>query len=206
LNGVYSQSFNRRHGLVGHIFQGRYTAVLVQKESHLLELARYVILNPLRAGMVASPDEWAWSSHSVLLGERPAPSWFDTDWLLRRFGSCRSEAVQSYRQFVMAGVGLGSPLKNTRHQLLLGDDAFIARHQQEARPEALREASRAQRRSAALTLDEYQARYACRNEAMARAYLSTAFSMAQIGRHFMVSYKTVSRAVGSFEAALNEPR
>ena len=63
LNGAYSQQFNRRHELVRHLFQGRYKAILVQKESYLLELARYVVLNPVRAGMVAAPADWAWSSH-----------------------------------------------------------------------------------------------------------------------------------------------
>lgn len=205
LNGVYSQAFNRRHGLVGHIFQGRYKAILVQKESHLLELARYIVLNPLRARMVVSLDDWTWSSHHVLLGEKPAPSWLHTDGLLGRFGSCRSEAMQAYRRFVMQGMGLQSPLKRTRHQLMLGDDAFVARHQQDGGSEAFCEASRTQRRSLALAINDYQAKYACRNEAMARAFLSTAFTMAQIGRHFGVSYKTVSRAVKGFESGLDEP-
>ena len=62
LNGVYTQYFNRRHGLVGHLYQGRSKAILVQKETYLLELPRYVVLNPLRAGMVKSPENWPWSS------------------------------------------------------------------------------------------------------------------------------------------------
>jgi putative transposase len=69
LNGIYSQAVNRRHGLVGHLFQGRYKAILVQKEAHLLELARYVVLNPVRAGLVAHPSDWPWSSHRITLGE-----------------------------------------------------------------------------------------------------------------------------------------
>ena len=205
LNGVYSQGFNRRHGLVGHIFQGRYKAILVQKESHLLELARYIVLNPLRAGMVVAPDDWPWSSHHVLLGEKPAPCWLHTDGLLGRFGACRGQAMQAYRRFVMQGMGLDSPLSNTRHQLMLGDAAFVARHQQEGGPESFCEISRAQRRSLALSIDEYRTKYACRDEAMARAYLSTAFTMAHIARHFGVSYKTVSRAVKNFESGSHEP-
>jgi len=60
LNGQYTQGFNRRHNLVGHLFQGRYKAILVQKEAYLLELSRYVVLNPVRAGMVKRPEEWPW--------------------------------------------------------------------------------------------------------------------------------------------------
>ncbi len=62
LNGVYTQAFNRDHGRIGHVFQGRYKALLVQKESYLLELARYIVLNPVRAGMVPSAKDWSWSS------------------------------------------------------------------------------------------------------------------------------------------------
>jgi REP element-mobilizing transposase RayT len=85
LNGVYTQRFNRRHGLVGHLFQGRYKAILVQKESYLLELTRYVVLNPVRAGMVADPANWPWSSYRTVVGEAPAPEWLDTDGLLGQF-------------------------------------------------------------------------------------------------------------------------
>ena len=63
LNGRYTQRFNRRHGLVGHVLQGRYKAILVQKETYLLELTRYVVLNPLRAGMATQPEDWPWSSY-----------------------------------------------------------------------------------------------------------------------------------------------
>jgi putative transposase len=73
LNGHYTQIFNRRHGLVGHLFQGRYKAILVQREGYLLELSRYVVLNPLRARMVAGLDRWPWSSFPYLTGRLAAP-------------------------------------------------------------------------------------------------------------------------------------
>ena len=79
LNGVYTQRFNRQHGRVGHVFQGRYKAIIVQKESHLLELARYVVLNPVRARMVRRPAEWPWSSYRATAGLSDAPLWLTTD-------------------------------------------------------------------------------------------------------------------------------
>jgi len=121
LNGLYTQRFNQRHGLVGHLFQGRYKAILVQKESYLLELSRYVVLNPLRANMVQSLEEWHWSSYLIVTGQMSPPSWLDTDWVLSQFAPQRSEAIFAYRQFVMAGKGLPSALLKTRHQLVLGD-------------------------------------------------------------------------------------
>ena len=93
LNGVYTQHFNRQQGRVGHVFQGRYQGILVQKEAYLLELARYVVLNSVRAGRVRSPAEWPWSSYRATAGLGDAPAWLCIDWLLSAFSERRSEAV-----------------------------------------------------------------------------------------------------------------
>lgn len=199
LNGLYTQHFNRRHRLVGHLFQGRYKAILVQKESYLLELTRYVVLNPLRAHMVQSLAEWPWSSHQFLVGACEAPEWFDVDWLLGQFGSTRSEAAQRYTRFVMEGVGRDSPLKDVSYQLILGDEAFTARYHNSSDRDSLRDVSKAQRRAMGLPLEEYQRRFTDRDEAVARAYFSTAFTMAQIAEFFEISVRTVNRAVKKFD-------
>ena len=199
LNGIYSQHFNRRHHTVGHLFQGRYKAILVQKESYLLELSRYIVLNPLRAKMVASLEEWSWSSHRYYIDVAPTPTWLERDWLLRQFGACRTEAISAYQKFVLAGMGKVSPLVETRHQVLLGDDNFVGEHQQLQESEGLVEVARDERAAVALSLDEYRHRYPDRSEAMARAYLSTAFTMPYIARAFDVSVQTVSRAVKNWE-------
>lgn len=199
LNGVYTQRFNRRHDMLGHLYQGRYKAIVVQKENYLLALTRYVVLNPLRAGMVEKLEDWRWSSYPATVREAPVPAWLDVDWLLGQFGKQRKRASQAYRRFVMEGTELPSPMQQTRHQLLLGDELFVAQHKQEIDREELREISKAQRRTVALSLDEYQQRYQTRNEAMAEAYLSGAYTMATIGDHFGVHYMTVSRAVRQFE-------
>jgi REP element-mobilizing transposase RayT len=68
LNGVYTQRFNRFHNRVGHLYQGRYKAILVQKEAYLLELSRYIVLNPVRARMVNAPQEWPWSNYRATIG------------------------------------------------------------------------------------------------------------------------------------------
>ncbi len=199
LNGLYTQRVNRRHGLGGHLFQGRYKAILVQKESHLLELSRYIVLNPLRANMVESLEDWHWSSYALITGRVAPPPWLDTDWLLGQFGSQWDQALMHYRQFVLAGRNLPSPMLNTRHQMLLGDSAFIERHKGAKDAEELREVSKTHRRSLALSLDEFQMHYPDRNQSMAQAYLSGAYTMAEIGRHFGVHYMTVSRVVRKFE-------
>lgn len=199
LNGSYSQYFNRRHNLVGHLFQGRYHAILVQRETYLLELTRYVVLNPLRAGMVTSVDAWPWSSHSCIIGKTAAPVWLDTSAALQHFGSERGAAIKAYNRFLLAGIGRDSPLKNLQHQLILGDEAFIAKYQSMAPQGELIAVPKAQRRAVSLSLADYSARYPDRDEAMARAYHSTAYTMQQIAVYFHVSAKTVSRAVKSFK-------
>lgn len=199
LNGVYTQRFNVRHKQVGHLFQGRFKAILVQRGSHLLELSRYVVLNPVRAGMVTAADDWAWSSFCAMMNHVQRPPWLDTDWILTQFSTQRNSAQRAYRRFVIEGIGQESPLQLARHQLFLGDERFIKQHQLNFQLEDLTEISKMQRKSLALTLPEYQVNYQDRNEAMARAYQSGAYSMAQIARHFGIHYVTVSRAVKYFE-------
>ena len=104
LNGVYTQMTNRRHGLVGHLFQGRFKAILVERDAYLLELARYVVLNPVRAGMVQSAEGWAWSSYRAMVGREPAPAWLETDWVLGQFAEERSAAHAGYAAFVRQGI------------------------------------------------------------------------------------------------------
>lgn len=194
LNGVYSQYFNRRHDLVGHVFQGRYKAILVQKESYLLELARYIVLNPVRARLVAAPESWPWSSYRFTICEAPPPAWLETRFTLDKFGG-DATAVAAYRQFVLEGVGLPSPLAGTKNQLILGDDTFIERFHRPGQARPTSGISRAQRGILALPLQAYRDQYADRDEAIARAYASNAYSFEEIAHHFNISPTTASRAV-----------
>lgn len=109
LNGVYTQQSNRRHGRVGHVLQGRYKAILVEKDRYLLALCRYVVLNPVRAGMVRSAREYRWSSYRATAGLSAIPELLCTDWLLAQFGGEHSEAQHQYRRFVAEGVKRPAP-------------------------------------------------------------------------------------------------
>lgn len=201
LNGVYTQQFNRRHGLVGHLFQGRFKAILVERDTHLMELTRYVVLNPVRAGMVPDAAVWPWSSHRAMTGEAVTPPWLETDWILGQFGPSREAACTRYKDFVRAGVGLPPIWEQLRHQLFLGSDAFIQRttDQQAHAPASLRDVKAAHRRALAKPLTHYEAAYAERREAMARAFLTGVYTLREIATHFGVHYATVSRAVNWFE-------
>jgi len=123
LNGRYTQSFNRRHKRVGHIFQGRYKAILVEKESHLLELCRYIVLNPVRAGLVNEVSQWQWSSYHDML-ECTTSSWQAIEHVLLLFSAHRNVAIERYQQFVDEGADK-RPWDQLRGQIYLGGDTFI---------------------------------------------------------------------------------
>jgi putative transposase len=128
LNGVYTQSFNRAHDRVGHVFQGRYKAILVEKESHLLELCRYVVLNPVRAQMVSKPDEWQWSSYKSTAYAGKVPEFLAVDWVLGQFAENRTKARQRYRKFVAEGLSDPTkPWEKLVGQVILGSENFVAR-------------------------------------------------------------------------------
>lgn len=125
LNGRYTQWFNWRHPRTGHLFEGRFKAILVEKDSHLLELSRYVVLNPIRAKQAKSPADWRWSNYRATAGLAPAPPWLETDWTLTQFGKNRTAARDSYRKFVADGKGLPSPLVEVQGQIYLGSPPFV---------------------------------------------------------------------------------
>ena len=128
LNGVYTQAFNRSHGRDGHLFKGRFKSILVEKESHLLELCRYVVLNPERAKMVERPEQYPWSSYLPTLGAAAAPLFPTTAWVLGNFSTSRPEACQRYRHFVEEGMTLSeSPWEKLSGQVLLGSEGFVNR-------------------------------------------------------------------------------
>jgi len=131
LNGVYTQAFNRRHGLVGHLLQGRYKAILVDKDSYLLELCRYVVLNPVRVKkkMAASVEDWPWSSYLPTVGKAGCPDWLAAEQVLALFGKGQIAARRAYERFVAQGVGVASPWESLSGQIFLGKGEFLRKMQ-----------------------------------------------------------------------------
>ena len=124
LNGVYTQPVHRTHGRVGHRFQGRDQGILVEKGGYRLEVARYVVLNPVRAGRVNRPEAWPWSSYRATVGDIEPPAFLATDWLWRAFGADRQQTVNGYRKFVADGMTAPSPWRNLKNQVYLGSRVF----------------------------------------------------------------------------------
>ncbi len=200
INGSYTQNFNRRHKRVGHVFQGRFKAILVEKDSYLLELARYIVLNPVRAQMVRSARDWPWSSYRATAGLADPPPALTTDWILGNFGRQGGAAQEAYRRFVQQGRNQPSPWQSLKNQIYLGSDAFVENMQCRMDPEqSLRDIPKPQKLAPPKPLGYFASRHPSRNEAMARAYRSGHYTLAEVGDHFGVSYATVSRAVKAFE-------
>jgi putative transposase len=109
LNGVYAQAFNRQHGRVGHVLQGRFKAIVVDRKSYLLELCRHVVLNPVWARRTRAPGTYLWSSYRATAGLGPVPAGLTIDWLLSQFGRQRAAAQRTYQAFVAEGIGQDSP-------------------------------------------------------------------------------------------------
>lgn len=200
LNGTYTQYYNRQHKRVGHVFQGRFKAILVQKDTHLLELARYIALNPVRARMVRSAKDWPWSSYRATAGYEENAACLTTDWVLAGFAKTKKVAQQRYRDFVQQGKGQPSPWQQLKNQIYLGDDQFVEDMQSKLNPEqSLKDIPKKQKQAPVKPLSYFEERHKTRDESMAQAYLSGHYSLEQVGEHFGVSYATVSRAVKKAE-------
>lgn len=195
LNSTYAQYFNHRHNRRGHLFQGRFKAFVVQRGPYLLELARYVVLNPQRAGLVRDPSNWRWSSYRATAGVSPPPTWLATDWLLSQFGTTRKSALRAYKAFVAQGIRSEPPWSSVRGQIYLGEDSFVEEVMQTVRKNAdLSEVPRVQR-IPRQSLDSYEREAGDSSLAMLLAYKSGAYSLKDIARHFGVHYSTVSRRI-----------
>lgn len=194
LNGGYANYFNRAHNRVGHVFQGRYISINVQQDSYLLELARYVVLNPVRAGMVKLADDWFWSSYSATVGARQSEYWLTTNAVLSLFGTRRDVAIAGYRCFVNEGIGVRSPWLSLRNGIFLGDERFVQDLLlKQTQSEMLDEIPRIQRRRAPRPLGEWVSTSPNRNTAIALAYESGSYTLREIAEYFGLHYSRISR-------------
>lgn len=212
INGVYSQAYNRRHAKVGHVFQGRFHAVLVNRDEYLLALCRYVELNPVRAGLIDDPANWNWSSYRAHVGQCASPKWLDTPALhshligreLRGLAD-RQRAAAQYARLVASAPHLQLWDTALRQQIYLGDEAFVTRMQQQALPhrQAAKEVPRTQREPSreAASLDALRHLIAgpMRDVDFARCYRTSGLSMRQIAAAVGLSGSTVSRRVARGE-------
>jgi REP element-mobilizing transposase RayT len=214
INGVFTQRFNRRHDKVGHLFQGRFKSILVDRDSYLLEVCRYVELNPVRAGRVRSPVDWPWSSYHAHTGLAEVPAWLDTVGLLN-FVAGRSlqtpqearSAAKRYAKFV--GQGINTPPEKglwetaLRSQIYLGDEAFVARMQ--AKAERSRLSARqipARQRKLPKSIADWMKATESREQGVYAAYTKGGYTMTAIAAELGVSVAMVSKLMSSSDGRM----
>lgn len=190
LNGLYTQAYNRRHHRVGHLFQGRFKAILVEKEAHLLELCRYVVLNPVRAKVVPHPRQWAWSSYRATVGESERPAYVTVDWILGQFAKPLHTAQERYRAFVAEGRGQPRPWDQLTGQIYLGTEDYVAKHQPNR---VIRDIPRRQTQAQRPSLRVLFQRGGQRGRVVHEAYRRYGYRLAEIAAHFGVHSATISR-------------
>ncbi len=201
INGVYTLRYNRRHGKVGHLFQGRFKAVLVDQESYFLEVYRYVDLNPVRARMVQRPGNWPWSSYRAHTGDTNPPSWLDSRALHKQLAphAPLRDGAARYAEFVAQGKGVKLWDGALQGQIYLGNDKFVKRMQARIKKAPGPEIARAQQRPAGRPLVYYFAQ-AERDEAMLRAYREGGHTQTAIAAVTGLSVSRVSRVISRLQA------
>jgi REP element-mobilizing transposase RayT len=212
VNGVYAQAFNRRHGLVGHLFQGRFTSIHVDRDAYLMEVCRYTELNPVRARMVDAPADWPWSSYRAHCGLAASPRWLDTaalhGYLLghdARTVVDRLRAAELYVELVANGRGVRLWDHSLRQDIYLGDDAFIEQTQERARrrESTTSEIPKAQRSRPKLVPRSFGSGDA-RDESLRLAYVEGGMSMSEIAKAAGLSISRVSRLIARLEERLGQ--
>jgi putative transposase len=213
LNGVYAQNFNRRHGKVGHVFQGRFKSVLVDREAYFLELCRYVELNPVRADIVQVPQDWPWSSFLAHAGLASCPPWLDGTAVQGAMLGHAPETVaqqglaaRRYVALVQAAGPQASPWETgMRQQVFLGDALFVERMQAQASQASLR--SRAvprPQRSRPISLAHCLQASGSRSEALYRAHVEGGLTMTAIALEMGLSLGRVSQLVKQHAASTRQ--
>ena len=202
LNGVFTQASNRRHKRSGHLFQGRYKAILVDKENYLLELTRYVVLNPVRAkGMISHIEDWPWSSYLSFIGKAEANEWLTTDWVLSQFGSNKQGARENFQKFVLEGLGQKLNIwSGIKGQIYLGDEKFVSAMQNKIeKRDNDWSIPKKQQRPVAKSLLQIERQYPGRNSAIIAAYNTGVYSQREIAEYYNLHPSTVGVIIRKFK-------
>lgn len=198
LNGTYTQWFNRRYERVGHLFQGRFKAIIVERESHLLELVRYVVLNPVRAKMVQDAGDWPWSSYRATAGQTEVPEFLTVGWVLCQFDRDSERAIHAYCQFVRQGLGI-NVWTELKAGALLGTAEFVDKlrpmlKEKLVDPEYLK-GERFAARPSLKKLFVNVANKATRNDQIYQAVRIHHYTLREVGDHVGLLYSTISNIV-----------
>lgn len=197
INGNYTQGFNFRHQRVGHVLQGRYKAYVIEKELYLLEVVRYIINNPVEAGIVDHPRQWKWSSYHATAGVEKSPTWLRSDFILNLFSKEKKEAQIFYRKFIKESMSRESPYRELKEGILLGSPQFVddiwGRFHQ---AEEIKEVKKSERMIGRPSLDDLFGEVTDKQErkrTIKMARIRAAYSVTEIANHLGIHRTTVSR-------------
>ncbi len=201
LNSMYTQYFHRRHGTVGHVLQGRFKAHLIEQETYLLAVARYIVLNPVRAGLVKQPSQWRWSNYRATAGHQDQAEWLAVKPTLTLFHKRTDKARTAYREFVKAGIGKESPFAHVRNEGILGSEQFVALvGEQTEKARFVQEIPRRERlidRPSLLNIFEGILDQEERNKAICFARNNCGYAMREIALHLRLHPSTISKVLHS---------
>jgi len=211
LGGVYTQHHNRRHGSQGALFQGRFKAVLVDRERHLLDACRYVDLAAGRLGLSKSPAQWPWSSSPAHTGLVATPAWLESDGLWRyvlgrelQGAVDRRRAMARYAQLLAEEPGFDLWAGRLRQQIFLGDEAFArAALAQAAQAQRAAKPARAGKAQRAPSMQSWLLESESREQALYRAHTEGGLAMSAMARALDLSVSRVSRIVAAYERKLS---
>ncbi len=214
VNGEYTRAFNRRHALTGHLFQGRFHSVVVDTDAYLMQVCRYVDLNPVRAGLISAASDWRWSSYRAHVGMANRPVWLATDFLHGyllgrdvRTPKDGQDARRLYAESVKDGIGVDLWKQHLREEIFLGSEQFAADMRELAQRERMAcvEISAVQRRPSASgnSLADWLAPDLSREESFRLAYSEGGLTMSEIAKQAGRSVSAVSRAIAIAEQAQN---
>jgi len=200
LNGVYTQAFNRRHHRVGHLFQGRFKGILIQKESHFLEVCRYVVLNPIRAKTVSQARQWKWSSYRATAGLSEVRRGLTVEEILDYFGQRRRAAQEKYQEYVREGVNEASIWEGLEAQSLLGVEGFaqalVGHVTGKTKDKEIPKGQRLIGRPSLEKLFERDGKKkAIRDRMIGEAVKKHGYSQMQVARYLKLHYSTISRLI-----------
>lgn len=223
LNTAYTVYFNRKYSRVGHLFQGRYKALLIQKNPYLLEVSRYVHLNAVRARLINDPYQYRWCSYQYYVGRGKIPEWLDTNFIIEMLSKNTKKQKHIYKEFVEGGIFESrNPFDKVYAQTILGDEDFIDKvmdrldlEKNQEIPatkefcnklsfrqilhgvcEVTKKSEEAVIKGGRFSLERKILIYLLRTR--------TSMSLQEIGRNFGVSYSAVSQTKKAFEQRLQQ--
>jgi AraC-like DNA-binding protein len=198
LNGQYTQSFNFKQKRVGHLFQGRYKAIIVDKDTYLLSLCRYIVLNPIRAGIAKELKDWHWSSYNATAGRVEPITCLMTDWILSQFDEDKNKAKRKYKNFVIEKE-TESPWEALIGQVILGRNSFVEKITGLLKEkEDIKEIPRVQRYATRPDLTGLLKKDRL-DKTIFEAYTKYGYTMKEIAENLGVHYSTVSRIIKRLE-------